>query len=163
MAGTLTTRQTSLYAADRVFASPERAFDVGLRPGPFPDQAADLLPSLLIVTRTGLAPVGDNEHVSRLVRSSCTVLQLQGAHPIESTFATVRLRQRVTKGAGSRSAGLAMAYKLLDAAQQRWRRVNAPHLVAVVRAGGVFVDGVLQERPIGPDGSEEATHERDAA
>ena len=56
-----------------------------------------------------------------------------------------------------------MAYKLLDAAQQRWRRVNAPHLVAVVRAGGVFVDGVLQERPVSPDGSEEATHERDAA
>ena len=50
---------------------------------------------------------------------------LRTTNPIESTFATVRLRQRVTKGAGSRSAGLAMAYKLLDAAQQRWRRVNA--------------------------------------
>ena len=58
----------------------------------------------------------------------------------------MRLRQRVTKGAGSRSAGLAMAYKLLDAAEERWRRVNAPHLVAVVRAGGVFIDGTLQER-----------------
>ncbi len=90
-------------------------------------------------------------------------VHLRTTNPIESTFATVRLRQRVTKGAGSRSAGLAMAYKLLDAAQQRWRRVNAPHLVAVVRAGGVFVDGVLQERPVSPDGSEEATHERDAA
>ena len=88
---------------------------------------------------------------------------LRTTNPIESTFATVRLRQRVTKGAGSRSAGLAMAYKLLDAAQQRWRRVNAPHLVAVVRAGGVFVDGVLQERTVSPDASDEARHGRYAA
>ena len=85
-------------------------------------------------------------------------VQLRTTNPIESSFATVRLRQRVTKGAGSRSAGLAMAYKLLDAAQQRWRRVNAPQLVAVVRAGGVFADGVLHERPVSPDGSNEATH-----
>ena len=84
-------------------------------------------------------------------------------NPIESTFATVRLRQRVAKGAGSRSAGLAMAYKLLAAAQQRWRRLNAPHLVAVVRAGGVFVDGVLQERPVSPDARDEANHGRYAA
>ena len=73
-------------------------------------------------------------------------VHLRTTNPIESTFATVRLRQRVTKGAGSRSAGLAMAYKLLDAAEERWRRVNAPHLVAIVRAGGVFIDGTLQER-----------------
>ena len=90
-------------------------------------------------------------------------VHLRTTNPIESTFATVRLRQRVTKGAGSRSAGLTMAYKLLDAAQQRWRRVNAPHLVAVVRAGGVFADGVLHERPVSPDGSNEATHGRYAA
>ncbi len=90
-------------------------------------------------------------------------MHLRTTNPIESTFATVRLRQRVTKGAGSRSAGLAMAYKLLDAAQQRWRRVNAPHLVAVVRAGGVFVDGGLQERPVRPDASDEVTDGRDAA
>ena len=88
-------------------------------------------------------------------------MHLDTTNPIESTFATVRLRQRVTKGAGSRTAGLAMAYKLLDAAQTR--RVNAPQLVAVVRAGGVFVDGVLQERPVSPDGSEETTHRRYAA
>ncbi len=90
-------------------------------------------------------------------------VHLRTTNPIESTFATVRLRQRVTKGAGSRSAGLAMAYKLLDSAQQRWRRVNAPHLVAVVRSGSVFVDGVLQERAVSPDGRNESTHERDAA
>ena len=90
-------------------------------------------------------------------------VHLRTTNPIESTFATVRLRQRVTKGAGSRSAGLAMAYKLLDAAQQRWRRVNAPQLVAVVRAGGVFAGGMLHERPVSPDGSNEATHGRYAA
>ena len=59
--------------------------------------------------------------------------------------------------------GVAMAFKLLDSAQRRWRGVNAAHLVAVVRAGGVFVDGVLQERPVSPDGSEEETHKRAAA
>ena len=53
-------------------------------------------------------------------------VHLRTTNPIESTFATVRLRQRVTRGAGSREAGLAMAFKLLDAAQDRWRRVNAP-------------------------------------
>ena len=39
-----------------------------------------------------------------------------------------------------------MAYKLLDAAQGRWRCVNAPHLVALVRAGATFVDGLKVER-----------------
>ncbi len=72
-------------------------------------------------------------------------LHLRTNNPIESTFATVRLRQRVTKGPGSRAAGLAMVYKLMRVAEERWRRVNAPHLVALVRAGAVFVDGRLQE------------------
>ena len=80
-AGTLTTRQASLHAADRVVAPPTRAFDIGLRPGPFPVRAADLLPGLLAVTRTGLAPAGDDEHASRRLRSSRTVLRLQGALP----------------------------------------------------------------------------------
>jgi hypothetical protein len=61
-------------------------------------------------------------------------------------FATVRLRTRKTTGAGSRTAGLAMAYKLLAAAQARWRCVNAPHQVALVRAGATFVDGFIIER-----------------
>ena len=74
-------------------------------------------------------------------------IHLRTTNPIESTFATVRLRTKVTKGAGSRAAGLAMAYKLIDAAQARWRAVNAPHLVALVRAGAVFHKGKLLERP----------------
>lgn len=74
-------------------------------------------------------------------------IHLRTTNPIESTFATVRLRTKVTKGPGSRAAGLAMAYKLIDAAQARWRAVNAPHLVALVRAGAVFRKGKLLKRP----------------
>ena len=54
---------------------------------------------------------------------------------------------KVTKGHGSRAAGLAMAFKLIESAQGRWRAVNAPHLVALVRAGATFVNGKLVERP----------------
>jgi putative transposase len=74
-------------------------------------------------------------------------IHLKTTNPIESTFSTVRLRTRVTKGAGSRAAGLAMAFKLIESAQQRWRAVNGPHLVALVRAGATFEKGELIERP----------------
>ena len=74
-------------------------------------------------------------------------IHLRTTNPIESTFATVRLRQRVTKGPGSRAAGVAMAFKLIDSAQARWRAVNAPHLVNLVRAGARFKKGKLVERP----------------
>ena len=60
----------------------------------------------------------------------------------------MRLRTRVTKGPGSRAAGVAMAYNLIEAAQARWRVVNAPHLVALVRNGAVFHKGKLLERPV---------------
>jgi putative transposase len=72
-------------------------------------------------------------------------IHLKTSNPIESTFSTVRLRTKVTKGPGSRAAGLAMAFKLIEAAQDRWRSVNGPHLVALVRAGAVFHKGVLIE------------------
>jgi putative transposase len=74
-------------------------------------------------------------------------VHLRTTNPIESTFATVRHRTKVTKGPGSRAAGLAMAFKLIEAAQDRWRAVNAPHLVALVRTGATFVNGKLVERP----------------
>jgi transposase-like protein len=74
-------------------------------------------------------------------------VHLRTTNPIESTFATVRLRTKVTKGPGSRTAGLAMAFKLIEAAQNRWRAVNAPQLVALVRAGATFHKGKLVERP----------------
>jgi putative transposase len=73
-------------------------------------------------------------------------IHLKTTNPIESTFATVRLRTKVTKGPGSRAAGLAMAYKLIESAQSRWRAVNAPQLVALVRAGVKFEKGVMVER-----------------
>jgi len=68
---------------------------------------------------------------------------------IESPFATVRLRQRVTKGAGSRTKGLLMAYKLLAMAQARWRRLDGAHFLPLVRAGIAFVDGVQPEGKAG--------------
>src|ERR1019366_9090996 len=67
-------------------------------------------------------------------------------HVIESPFATVRLRDRATRGAGSRTKGLLMAFKLLDMAQQRWRRLNGAHLLSLVRAGTKFIDGVQEDR-----------------
>jgi putative transposase len=73
-------------------------------------------------------------------------VHLRTTNPIESTFSTVRLRTRVTRGAGSRKAALAMAYKLLDSAQARWHKIAAPELVPLVRAGATFIDGKLQER-----------------
>jgi transposase-like protein len=82
-------------------------------------------------------------------------IHLRTTNPIESTFATVRLRTRVTKGPGSRAAGIAMAYKLLESAQARWRAVNAPHLVALVRAGAAFHNGKLVERPDEPGGDQQ--------
>jgi putative transposase len=72
-------------------------------------------------------------------------LHLKTSNPIESTFSTVRQRTKVTKGPGSRAAGLAMAFKLIESAQDRWRAVNGPHLVALVRAGATFRKGVLVE------------------
>jgi hypothetical protein len=66
---------------------------------------------------------------------------------IKSTFATVRHRTKVTKGPGSRAAGLAMAFKLMESAQDHWRTVNAPNLVALVRTGATFNGGKLVEGP----------------
>ncbi|MPZ81116.1 MAG: hypothetical protein GEV28_12265 [Actinophytocola sp.] len=77
---------------------------------------------------------------------------LRATNPIESTVATVRYRSKVTKGPGSRAAGPAMAFKLIESAQSesaqsRWRAINAPHLVALIRAGARFEGGKLVERP----------------
>lgn len=66
---------------------------------------------------------------------------LRTSNPIESTFATVRLRTSKTKGAGSRSACLAMAFKLVESAQNRWRKLNGSVLLPEVIAGVVFTDG----------------------
>jgi transposase-like protein len=83
-------------------------------------------------------------------------VHLRTTNPIESTFASVRLRQRVTKGPGSRAAGVAMAFKIIESAQRRWRLVNAPRLVALVRAGAEFKDGKPVERPDESGGKDQA-------
>lgn len=80
-------------------------------------------------------------------------IHLRTTNAIESTFATVKARTRGTKGAGSRNAGLAMAFKLLIMAEKRWRRVNAPHLVALVQAGIQFPDGKTRILPDMPSDS----------
>ena len=73
--------------------------------------------------------------------------EMSGVEDIRGApFATVRLRTKVTKGPGSRAAGLVVAFKLIEAAHDRWRAVNAPHLVALVRAGVKFEKGVMIER-----------------
>lgn len=66
---------------------------------------------------------------------------LRTSNVIESVFSPAKGRTKKTKGAGSRTAGLAMAYKLVSSAQRRWRKVNAPHLVRLVREGVRFKDG----------------------
>ena len=65
---------------------------------------------------------------------------------MESPFAAVRLRQRVSKGASTRTKGLTMAFQLLEMAEQRWRRLNGAHLLPLVRAGVRFVNGTQVER-----------------
>ena len=62
-------------------------------------------------------------------------MHLRTTNPIESVFAPVRARTDMTKGPGSRQAGLAMIFKLMEAAEGRWRKLNGHHLVALVSAG----------------------------
>ena len=66
---------------------------------------------------------------------------LRTSNPIESTFATVRLRTYRTKGPGSREAGLAMAFKLARKAESRWRKLNGSEKLQELIDGIVFVDG----------------------
>lgn len=70
---------------------------------------------------------------------------LRTTNVIESPFATVRLRERATRGAGSRTKGLLMAFKLLDMVQLRWRRLDGAQLLPLVRAGVKFADGVRRD------------------
>ena len=74
-------------------------------------------------------------------------VHLRTTNPIESTFSTVKLRTKVTRGAGSPAAALAMVFKLVESAQESWRAITAPHLVALVRNGARFENGHLVERP----------------
>jgi len=68
-------------------------------------------------------------------------VHIRTTNPIESTFATVRLRTRRTKGCGSRTACLTMVFKLVESAERNWRALNASKLIPEVLAGVQFVDG----------------------
>jgi putative transposase len=70
---------------------------------------------------------------------------LRTTNPIESTFATIRLRHRRTKGNGTRKTSLAMMFKLAQAAQKKWHRLHGHDRLALLLLGKVFVDGVLQD------------------
>lgn len=73
-------------------------------------------------------------------------IHLRTTNPIESTFSTVKLRTKVTRGAGSPAAALAMVFKLVESAQSRWRAITGAHLVPLVRVGARFENGQLVER-----------------
>lgn len=73
-------------------------------------------------------------------------LHLRTTNPIESTFSTVKARTKITKGAGSRTAALSMAFKLLESAEKRWRKINGACLVSKVMEGVIFKDGIEQAR-----------------
>jgi len=70
---------------------------------------------------------------------------LRTTNPVESTFATVRLRHRRTKGNGSRAACLAMVFRLAQSAEKRWRRLNGHQLIPDVIRGVRFIDGIKLE------------------
>ncbi len=69
---------------------------------------------------------------------------LRTTNPIESTFATIRLRHRRTKGNGTRRASLTMMFKLAQAAESKWRRLNGHQLIQLLIQGRIFIDGILQ-------------------
>lgn len=70
---------------------------------------------------------------------------LRTTNPIESTFSTIRLRHRKTKGNGTRRASLAMMFKLAQAASKKWKRLRSHEKIALVIEGRSFKDGIMQE------------------
>ena len=73
-------------------------------------------------------------------------IHLRTTNPIESTFATVRLRHRRTKGNGSRKACLTMVFKLVLAAEKKWRLLNGSQLIPDVIQGVRFINGEREEK-----------------
>jgi transposase-like protein len=69
---------------------------------------------------------------------------LRTTNPIESTFATIRLRHRRTKGCGTRRASLTMMFKLAQSAQKNWRRLNGHERIIPLMEGRTFINGELQ-------------------
>jgi transposase-like protein len=69
---------------------------------------------------------------------------IRTANPIESTFATVRLRMYKTKGCGTRRETLTMVFKLVQSAEKRWQKIHSSKLIPLVLSGEKFVNGILQ-------------------
>ena len=72
-------------------------------------------------------------------------VHLRMTNPIESTFATIRLRHRKTKGNGTRRASLAMMFKLTQSASKKWIRLRSYEKITLVIEGRSFKDGIMQE------------------
>jgi putative transposase len=72
-------------------------------------------------------------------------IHIRTTNPIESVFATVRLRHDKTKGSGSRSACLTMVFKLMESASKKWRALNGSTLLPEVVRGTVFIDGIKKK------------------
>jgi len=72
-------------------------------------------------------------------------VHIRSTNPVESVFATVRLRTKRTKGCGTANATLMMVFKLAEAAEKRWQKLFGYKLIPLVLEGKEFVDGVLQE------------------
>ena len=72
-------------------------------------------------------------------------IHIRTTNPIESTFATVRLRTKKTKGCGSRTATLSMVFKLAIEASKTWKRLKGYKLILEVLEGKEFIDGELAE------------------
>ena len=70
---------------------------------------------------------------------------LRTTNPIESTFSTIRLRHRRTKGSGTRRTSLAMMFKLAHSAEKRWRRLDGHEHIVPLLQGKLFIDGIMQD------------------
>ena len=72
-------------------------------------------------------------------------IHIRTTNPIESTFATVRLRTEKTKGCGTRLATLAMVFKLVLETKKTWKKIKGYRLIPKVLEGVAFIDGELQD------------------
>jgi putative transposase len=72
-------------------------------------------------------------------------IHIRTTNPIESTFATVRLRTEKTKGCGTRLATLTMVFKLICETQKTWKKIKGYRLIPKVLEGAIFVDGEVQD------------------
>jgi putative transposase len=88
----------------------------------------------------------DRAHAEKAIEAFAKTYGAKFPKAVAKIFSTVKLRTKVTRGAGSPTAALAMVFRLVESAQTRWRAITGAHLVPLVRAGARFENGVLVER-----------------